>query len=90
MNKIVKIFLILGFLCLGGGIIVFYEILGRRSFDVPGDSKAIEIWALSFWYIEPIIGIFLLFASGRKVTKFCGAFFLIASLCAWINYFYFN
>jgi len=83
MHKIVKIFLILGFLCLGGGIIVFYEILGRRSLDVPG-----EIWALSFWYIEPIIGIFLLFASGRKLTKYCGAFFLIASICAWINYFY--
>jgi hypothetical protein len=88
MNKIVKIFLILGFICLGGGVIIFYEILGRRSLHLPGDSTALRIWGLSFWYIEPIIGIFLLFASGRKVTKFCGAFFLIVSLSAWISYLY--
>ena len=88
MNKVVKIMLILGFLSLGGGMIIFYEILGRRSLDVPGNSKAIEIWALSFWYIEPIIGIFLLFTAKRKMTKFCGLFFLVASLCAWVNYFF--
>ena len=88
MNKVIKILLILGFVSLGAGIIIFSQSLWRGSLEVPGDSKAIEIWALSFWYIEPIIGIFLLLATKKRVTKICGAFFLIVSLCAWVNYFF--
>ena len=88
MNKIVKVFLILGFVFLTGGIVIFYEIFRYNNLHVPGNSAALELLALSFWYIEPIIGVFLIFASSKKMTKFCGAFFLIAVICAWVNYFY--
>jgi len=83
----VKIFLILGFMCLGGGAIILYEIFVRSSLDVPGNNRALRIWGLLFWYLEPVIGIFIFFAGREKIIKFFGAFFLITYLLAWIGYF---
>jgi len=87
MNWIVRVLLILGFISLSGGVIIFYESFGGRALQIPGNSEVARLLALSFWYVEPIIGILLILISRKKMIKLCGAFFLFASICGWIDYF---
>jgi hypothetical protein len=48
----------------------------------------IQIIGFSFWYIEPIIGLILVFVPKKRKIKYFGVFFLIVWICAVIHFIY--
>ena len=85
MNQVIRALIILEIISLIGGVLIFYQWLPHKPFEI-SNNIIIEVLALSFWYIEPIISIILIFGTNRRKIKYIGAFFLTTSIYGWIRY----
>ena len=85
MNGLNKVLIIACSIFSVVGIVVIINNFRLNSLDVPS-SRVLDIIALLFWYVQPILGLFMFFVSRDRRPKYLGALFFLLSLFAWLTY----
>jgi hypothetical protein len=89
MNHFFKILIFSGFILSFFGVIMIYSFLRHHHSMIP-ENFVTESFAFCFWYLEPIIGLILIFGSKKRKIKYFGLFFFILWACAvigWVKYY---
>ncbi len=85
MNNLYKIFIFGCFIFSIVGIIIIIGLVGHE--DLPFHyGIIINIIGFLFWYLQPILGLILIFAPKKRGIKYLGAFFFVLWLIAFLSY----